>query len=198
MRIATHEELLETMVAWASGVLGGLATVYQGNRGSVHTDPRVAVTVRSTVPDGPVETVYDEADAMRSQVSISTIEYAAEGAGYPGELTRRLAAAWSSEGGTGETLRSALALPVGSPGSVVDGQRSTGVASSVRRSVVTVRVRHQLGWREVDGAPAEVTEVSGTIEGDSDATGYSVRLVPVLAVEGAMLSVGPTALELTP
>lgn len=197
MTARTHQDLIETMVVWVGSIVGGEATVYQGGRGAVTADPRVAVTVRSSVSDGPVETEYDGIDAMRSEVMISTVELAAEGSGYPGDLTRRLRAAWTSDGPASAPLRAAGVLPVGPAGSVVEGTQPTGVASMIRRSVMTVRVRHRIAWREADGAADEARHVAGDIDGDAP-TAYTVRLVPVLSGAGAMLVAGFTALELSP
>lgn len=196
MTVYTHAEVLALIVQWARRVLGEGVTVYQGGRGAAQGYPSVSVSADSTVGDGPVETRYDGADAVHSQLVITTFRMVAEGNDSPGDLTRQLAAGWTSRGTAADDLIAADVSPAGPPGSRTEGVRSTGVATMVRRSVVSLQARHLLGWRDEGGADAEVTEVSGEIGGDADAA-YSVRLVPILSAGGTVLTVGPTALELS-
>ena len=194
----TTEQMTTAVIAWARLVFGASPMVFLGGTGSIADNPIVEITFRSSVPDGPIEVVYDGDDTMRSQVQVSTLEIAAMGQGGTQDLVRRLLVSWTSEGALSAPLRAAKVVPVGDGGTTVDSFRRLGGAGLVRASVTTIRARHRVGWRTADDAGLLVTEISGTIDGEpsGDAT-FSVRLVPVLQVGSGVLTVGPSLLELS-
>jgi hypothetical protein len=196
----THQGMWEAVIAWAKLVLtGDSVVVVKGGMGATEADPIVSILPRGSQPDSPIEE-YRSGDAITySQIVVTSLEVAATGGTYPGDIARKLGTAWTTGGASSAPLRAAMVAPVGSAGSYVDSNPSIGGASFTRRTVVTLQARHRVGWTDADGGEAEITTIDGTITGDpSGSTSFAVAGVPVLQVGESLLLVGPSALELSP